>query len=439
MSEIERLRVELAELEQECERRLSSGRYRLGLLLVNTARDWRQWPLLPWRLFRLWRALRSRRRSPPPGSPVFEGARSRLDGFLQRIGDNGADELLFIFSGTTQIQGVRGNRPIRQALAARRAGLPVLFSYHRARYDEAIPESGDDGLLQLPGDLILQLLDIVRAADLGAAARRILLVSYPYPGIEKKIEAFRRSGWVVLYDCRDDWEEFGKVGMARWYRRRVERAVVAGCHVTLCVSRPLCEKMQRMVPDARVELSPNAVDARLLEALPPRQSSSEHKRVGYFGHLSAAWFDWPALADIAERCPHYRFEIIGHSAPVDLDLPANVHMLGPRPWESLAEVASTWNAAIIPFRMGALADGVDPVKVYEYLAFGLPVVSFRMPQIEGYPGVTTVDNHDAFCRALDAACQLSLDRGEIRQFLERNTWETRIEELRKLAAEVAQC
>jgi hypothetical protein len=59
-----------------------------------------------------------------------------------------------------------------------------------------------------------------------------------------------------------------------------------------------------------------------------------------------------------------------------------------------------WSTAVIPFRMGPLADGVDPIKIYEYLAFGLPVVSFRMPQISDYPYTITVDSVGAFCDAL---------------------------------------
>jgi hypothetical protein len=151
--------------------------------------------------------------------------------------------------------------------------------------------------------------------------------------------------------------------------------------------------------------------------------------VGYFGHLSGAWFDWEALQEVARARPQLRFEIIGHSAPPGLNLPANIVLLGPKPWSQLHEYAARWSAAIIPFRMGRLADGVDPIKIYEYLSLQLPVVSFRMPQIESYPCTWTAGSVDEFCRALDQACQSWPDPVVLAQFLALNTWEVRAEQL----------
>lgn len=94
---------------------------------------------------------------------------------------------------------------------------------------------------------------------------------------------------------------------------------------------------------------------------------------------------------------------------------------------------------MIPFRMGVLADGVDPIKVYEYLAFGIPVVSFRMPQISDYPHVATVADVKSFCEALDEACQIEVDMELIKQFVKRKTWDVRLGELLSLADELASC
>lgn len=84
---------------------------------------------------------------------------------------------------------------------------------------------------------------------------------------------------------------------------------------------------------------------------------------------------------------------------------------------------------MIPFRMGPLADGVDPIKIYEYFALQLPVVSFRMPQIAGYPYTWTVDSPEAFCRALDDACRCEPDAGVLGDFIASNTWEVRTVQL----------
>ncbi|WP_323844042.1 glycosyltransferase [Microbulbifer magnicolonia] len=362
---------------------------------------------------------------------MYEAVKDRLLGFLERVNGGNSSHFVFLFSGTTCIQGTRGNRPIRQAQALLRQGIPVLFSYHRNDFHEDVPLDESDLLMQVPVDITLQLLDRIAEVEL-ASTRKVFVVSYPYPKVVPWIAEFKRAGWTVVYDCRDDWEEFSKVGMARWYRKAAERRAVVESQATICVSGPLCDKMRKLAPGSRVKLSPNAVESSFLPAGYHRRPRIAPRVVGYFGHLSDAWFDWSAFLTIARRCPQFRFEIIGHSEPANLDVPSNVELLGAMPWTQLHKVAAGWSAAIIPFRMGKLSDGVDPIKIYEYLSFGLPVVSFRMPQIESYPYTRTVEDVEGFCTALNEVCALTPDRQRIDLFLSRNTWEVRASELLEL-------
>lgn len=429
--EPEQLARELAELRAEHRQVLQSTSYRLGRLLVGAARSPGALFRLPTGLYRLLRDVRAKRRAPGPDSDQCDAVRARLQSLAATVRAKPATGFIFLFSGTTFIQGTRGNRPIRQAQALLRLGAPVLFSYHRSSFADPLPANVQDGLVQSPVDLTMQLLDEIATADLGDAPR-LFIVSYPYPGIEKSVALFRQQGWKVIYDCRDDWEEFSKVGMARWFDAEVERTLVARCDATYCVAGPLVDKMRALAPGSCVELMPNAVESDFLPAGYRRQPERVRPVVGYFGHLAAAWFDWDAFAEIARRRPEYAFEVIGHSEPQDLQLPDNVQLLGPKPWDQLHDFARRWSVAVIPFRMGRLADSVDPIKIYEYLSFGLPVVSFRMPQIADYPYTTTVDSVEAFCTALDEACAVEPDRNRLDDFLARNTWEVRARQLIEL-------
>ncbi|MCY1268318.1 hypothetical protein D9M68_538350 [compost metagenome] len=426
------LKLELQALQEEHRRVTSSFSYRLGVLLSSAMHSPRRLFRLPldlWLLLRERRATRQDKRADP--RVVSQIATQWMELAQQAII---ADRpVVFLFSGTTSVQGVRGNRPIRQTQALLRRGAAVFFSYHRSRTDEALPDPQHPFLVQSPVDVTLELLEQLATTDLGGC-RKLFIISYPLPGVEHFVERFRQQGWGVIYDCRDDWEEFSKVGMARWFDARVERQLVQECDATLCVSGPLVHKMQALAPGRKVVLMPNAVEHDYLPA-DYQRSPVKPSVVGYFGHLSGAWFDWSALIKVAVARQELRFEIIGHSAPQDLVLPDNLVLLGPKPWDVLHEYAARWSAAIIPFRMGALADGVDPIKIYEYLALQLPVVSFRMPQIEKYPFTWTVDSVDAFCRALDEACQCQPDKEVLASFLAKNTWEVRAEQLLILAKE----
>lgn len=417
--ELEALRLEFQRVEQ-------SSSYLLGRLLISSLRSPRKLVRLPVELIRLTRILRLRGRPPTPGSKVF----SRLHlAWLQLADQAKADSVpvIFLFSGTTFIQGTRGNRPIRQTQALLRQGARVLFSYHRSRFDDPLPSWNAEGLVQMPQDVTLQLLQDIAWADLGLAPK-LCVISYPYPGIQKQVELFRNNGWKVIYDCRDDWEEFAKVGMAKWFNAEVEKSLVRQCEMTMCVSAPLVRKMGSYTLERRVELVPNAVEVDFLP-VGYQRTPVEPPVIGYFGHLADAWFDWQAFTLIAQKCPEYRFEVIGHSAPSSLQLPDNIYLLGPKPWHELHRYASRWSVAAIPFRMGPLSDGVDPIKIYEYLSFGLPVVSFLMPQITEYPYTTTVDSVEAFCAALERAATTEVDDQRISQFIAANTWEVRAQQL----------
>lgn len=417
--ELEALRLEFQRIEQ-------SSSYLLGRLLISSLRSPRKLLRLPVDLVRLGKELRLRSRPPAPGSLVYSRLRRAWLELAQQAKADSAP-LIFMFSGTTFIQDTRGNRPIRQTQALLRQGARVLFSYHRSRFDDPLPSWTAQGLVQMPQDVTLQLLQDIAHGELGSALK-LCIISYPYPGMDRQVELFRQHGWKVIYDCRDDWEEFSRVGMARWFDAEVERSLVRQCEMTICVSAPLVRKMSGFAPQKRVELVPNAVE---VDFLPEgyQHTPAEPSIIGYFGHLAEAWFDWQAFTQIAQNCPQYRFEIIGHSAPSGLQLPDNVQVLGPKPWHELHRYASRWRVAIIPFRMGPLADGVDPIKIYEYLYFGLPVVSFLMPQIKEYPYTTTVDSVETFCAALEFACSIEVNDQLIVDFIAANTWEVRAQQL----------
>src|SRR5690606_13705340 len=122
-----------------------------------------------------------------------------------------------------------------------------------------LPDYDAPQLMQSPVDFTLELMPEFAATPLPGCAK-LLVLSYPLPGTEGFIALFRQHGWAVVYDCRDEWEEFAKVGMARWYKASTERYLVAHCDATLCLSAPLVSKMRGLAANADVRLMPNAVE-----------------------------------------------------------------------------------------------------------------------------------------------------------------------------------
>jgi len=350
--------------------------------------------------------------------------------FMSDVEHSKAEELVFMFSGTTYVQDVRANRPIRLTRDLMKRGIPVIFNYHRWRKTDEYPEYAGDLLFQIPIDVTKQFL--AKLATLKTSKKKIFIVSYPHPIIPKLLNRFKVNGWSNLYDARDDWEEFEKVGQAKWYSSSTEKYIVTNCDHITAVSWPLAKKLDQYEPLDNVHIVPNALSPNFLSN-GYKWKGSKQTKIGYFGHLTASWFDWDSLIEIAKQRPDYLFEIIGHSAPDDLKLPSNIDLMGPKTHPEINKIAAEWKVAIIPFKTGLLADAVDPIKIYEYMALDLPTVSFRMPQIDKYPYTITVENNDEFCFALDEFVLYRPKKGVLKKWLAKNKWSDRVDDMLALA------
>lgn len=363
--------------------------------------------------------------------PGFEARPSSInkfhiefDQFIQDLERSKSNELVFMFSGTTYVQDVRANRPIRLTRELRKRGIPVIFNYHRWRRTDEHPPYQGDLLFQIPIDVTKQFM--AKLSTLKTNKKKIFIVSYPHPTIPKILNRFKINGWINLYDARDDWEEFEKVGQAKWYKSSVEKYIVRNCDHVTAVSKPLATKLDHYEPMNPVHVVPNALSPNFLSQSYKWKGSSKVK-VGYFGHLTPSWFDWDSLIEIAKNRPKFQFEIIGHSAPDDLQLPSNIDLMGPKTHPEINVIAAEWSVAIIPFKTGLLSDAVDPIKIYEYMALDLPTVSFRMPQIDDYPATITVENVEDFLIALDEFSIYRPKKGSLNKWLSNNTWGDRVE------------
>jgi len=157
--------------------------------------------------------------------------------------------------------------------------------------------------------------------------------------------------------------------------------------------------------------------------------------IGYVGALGP-WVDAPALEAAARAHPHWRFELAGRIESEEiaaLDRLPNLHLLGEIPYRDVAGFLARLHAALIPFRDLPLTRAVDPVKLYEALAVGVPVVAAALPGTAGWeePLVYLYRRPAELPRALEAA--VSTDDPESRSLrrraVEEETWEERARRL----------
>ena len=111
-------------------------------------------------------------------------------------------------------------------------------------------------------------------------------------------------------------------------------------------------------------------------------------RIGFFGGLDDYVVDFPLLEHVARSFPDAGVVLVGDAgAPMDrlVALP-NLHWLGYRPYESIPAYGSGFDVAIMPWLRNDWIRFCNPIKLKEYLALGLPVVSMEYPEGHAYDG-----------------------------------------------------
>jgi glycosyltransferase involved in cell wall biosynthesis len=106
-------------------------------------------------------------------------------------------------------------------------------------------------------------------------------------------------------------------------------------------------------------------------------------RLLWYGTLGP-WVDTALLAGIARARPHWTLVLVGPAAGADLAVLAglpNVYLLGWRPYAALPAYLRHAAVCLLPFVTSDLTRAVDPVKLYEYLAAGKPVVATPLPEL----------------------------------------------------------
>lgn len=158
--------------------------------------------------------------------------------------------------------------------------------------------------------------------------------------------------------------------------------------------------------------------------------------IGFFG-LIADWVDLEVIRSIAAARPQWSFVMIGD---VRTDVSAlkalsNVHFLGRKTYASLPGYCKAFDAAILPFVWNELTMAANPLKMREYIAAGLPVVSTPLPEVMRLKHVLqTARTPDEYLAHLDRliASGRTGPRMEISRAMDVESWDRKVDDLSAL-------
>ncbi|MGC4113834.1 MAG: glycosyltransferase [Myxococcales bacterium] len=239
---------------------------------------------------------------------------------------------------------------------------------------------------------------------------------------------------LLVYHCVDEFSAFSDApGQAI---AQLEAKLAREADLVIVSAQRLYESKRAL--DERTVLVRHGVDhrhfARALDRdtpLPEEVAGLPRPVLGFFG-LVADWVDVELLEAVAKDHPAGSLVIVGR-VRCDVSrlrrLP-NVHLLGPKPYATLPGYAKAFDVALLPFRVNELTLNANPLKVREYLAAGLPVVSTAIPEVEQLGQCLVAHDTPEFLAQVRRALRVPGRRQARSDRIRPESWDAKIEEIR---------
>jgi glycosyltransferase involved in cell wall biosynthesis len=247
----------------------------------------------------------------------------------------------------------------------------------------------------------------------------------------------------AVYDCVDDYAEQTNSERRRELIAECDRLAATRSQLVFTTSSTMYERQHSR--NAATHLVPNAGDYEHFVKAGDRAFAAPEVRdlprpvLGFVGNFLASKVDFGLLEQVARGHPAATLVLIGppgrETGPAleRLARLPNIRWLGPKPYEELPRYVAAFDVGLIPYVSNAYTRSCFPLKLYEYLAAGKPVVASGLPELAGMePDVTLASDASRFIDAVKEAVEhdhCEADRVRRRHIASQNSWDAKTDRL----------
>lgn len=245
---------------------------------------------------------------------------------------------------------------------------------------------------------------------------------------------------LLVFDYIDEAaEEF-----AIWNNSDLKEAMEKADVITV-VSQRLYDIVTEQFPTKHVILLPNAADYEHFcnakkVAAPSDMMHISQPILGFIGSLTT-WIDTELIQQLAKLRPDWSIVLIGNDyinvEGIFADYP-NVYFLGRKLYNELPPYVGQFAIGLVPFQVRNMTHSSSPIKMYEYLAAGLPVISTPIKEAVDCPFVSIGATAEEWVKKIECILSTRLDEDELKTFALQESWETRIKQVEPILVKMAE-
>jgi glycosyltransferase involved in cell wall biosynthesis len=237
----------------------------------------------------------------------------------------------------------------------------------------------------------------------------------------------------AIYRIADQYSAFSKFSSPM---RALEQEVARWADVVVYTASTLEEHVKGLHPRNMVHL-PNGVnfDHFFHQKIPAPEYASIPKPIAVYVGAMDVWFDWELINFAVQELPDVSFVLIGpdERARTRLKSAGNLYLLGSRPYDALPGYLQHADVGLIPFDVtnyGSLVRSIHPLKLYEYLACGLPVVAIEWEELQYLKSPATLcRSREDFVLGIRQALSSPPDKSSLQRYAADKDWSRTIQKI----------